>query len=70
MKAIRYRAWPGVAVAVTATVSGGVGRAADEPVAGRYRVEVSLEMPNVRGTYPLRTVERCLGPGAPGPASW
>ena len=30
------------------------------PLAGLYRVKVTLEIPNVRGTMPFRTVERCI----------
>jgi hypothetical protein len=30
------------------------------PVAGLYRVEVLLEMPNIAGMVPYRTIERCL----------
>ena len=30
------------------------------PWPGLYRVEVTLEIPNVRGEMPFRTVERCI----------
>jgi hypothetical protein len=53
-----------VAGAALAAVGATVGHAEVLPAAGRYRVEVTLEMPNVRGSYLLRTVERCLAPGA------
>ena len=53
-----------VAGAALIALGGAVSHGEGLPAAGRYRVEVTLEMPNVRGTYPLRTVERCLAPGA------
>ena len=55
-------------------VAGPAVQAGDPPRAGLYRVEVTLEIPNVRGEQPFRTVERCLAadeargrlPGDPG----
>lgn len=41
-------------------VAGAAVQAGDPPRAGLYRVEVTLEIPNVRGEQPFRTVERCL----------
>ena len=49
-----------VAALVAATSS---ASAEDRPRPGLYRVEVSLEMPNIQGSAPFRTVERCIGPG-------
>ena len=35
------------------------------PRAGLYRVAVTLELPNVRGEMPFRTVERCIAAEQP-----
>jgi Protein of unknown function (DUF3617) len=51
------------AVVATLVTAASSASAEGRPRPGLYRVQVSLEIPNVQGAVPFRTVERCVRPG-------